>query len=127
MILALADTGARNIHSPGLWIGFLVGVLCLLAVDLKLSSRDTTATFKEAVGWSVFWIFLSLGFGAFVWSRFGGEQGLEFFAGYLLEKSLSVDNLFVFVLLFRASPSLPATSTGCSSGACSAPSSCAAR
>jgi TerC family integral membrane protein len=102
VILALADTGARNIHSPGLWAGFLLGVLCLLAVDLKLSSRDTTATFKEAVGWSVFWIFLSLGFGSFVWFRFGGEPGLEFFAGYLLEKSLSVDNLFVFVLLFRS-------------------------
>ena len=98
-----ADLGARNIHSPLLWVGFLVGVLLLLAVDLKISSRSgQEATFKEAIGWSVFWIVLSLGFGAFVWAHFGGEQGLEFFAGYLLEKSLSVDNLFVFVLLFRS-------------------------
>ncbi len=102
MILAATDMGAKNIHSPGLWVGFLVGVLIVLAVDLKMSSRDTTATFKEAVGWSIFWIVLSVGFGFFVWFKFGGEPGLEFFAGYLLEKSLSVDNLFVFVLLFRS-------------------------
>jgi tellurite resistance protein TerC len=98
----LADLGARNIQSPALWIGFLLGVLVLLTIDLKVSSKNTEeATFKEAIGWSVFWIVLSLGFGAFVWTRYGGQQGLEFFAGYLLEKSLSVDNLFVFVLLFR--------------------------
>lgn len=100
----LADTGARNIHSPLLWVGFIVGVLLLLAVDLTVSSRHERqqATFKEAIGWSIFWIVLSIGFGGFVWAAYGGEQGLEFFAGYLLEKSLSVDNLFVFVLLFRS-------------------------
>jgi len=98
----LTDLGARNIQSPTLWIGFLIGVLVLLTIDLKVSSKNAEeATFKEAIGWSVFWIALSLGFGAFVWARYGGQQGLEFFAGYLLEKSLSVDNLFVFVLLFR--------------------------
>jgi tellurite resistance protein TerC len=96
------DLGARNIGSPLLWAGFLVAVVVVLAVDLKISSRDQTSTFKEAVWWSVFWIVLSVGFGFFVWFRYGGEQGLEFFAGYLLEKSLSVDNLFVFVLLFRS-------------------------
>jgi len=89
------------VGSPALWVGFIVGVLIMLAVDLKISAKQQTG-FKEAVGWSVFWIFLSLGFGAFVWGHYGGEQGLEFFAGYLLEKSLSVDNLFVFVLLFRS-------------------------
>lgn len=96
------DLGARNIDSPALWVGFIAGVLLLLAIDLKISARHVGATFKEAVRWSVFWIVLSLGFGAFVWGTYGGEQGLEFFAGYLLEKSLSVDNLFVFVLLFRS-------------------------
>jgi tellurite resistance protein TerC len=96
------DLGARNIGSPLLWAGFLMGVVVVLAVDLKISARDQSSTFKEAVWWSVFWIVLSVGFGFFVWFRYGGEQGLEFFAGYLLEKSLSVDNLFVFVLLFRS-------------------------
>ena len=101
--MAMADLGARNIHSPVLWVGFLVGVILLLAVDLYISGKsEQEATFKEAIGWSVFWIALSLGFGAFVWAHYGGQQGLEFFAGYLLEKSLSVDNLFVFVLLFRS-------------------------
>src|SRR5207244_6015444 len=57
---------------------------------------------REAIGWSLFWIALSLAFGSWLWARYGGEQGLEFFAGYLLEKSLSVDNLFVFVLLFQS-------------------------
>jgi len=96
------DLGARNIGSPFLWAGFLVAVVVVLAVDLKISARDQSSTFKEAVWWSVFWIVLSVGFGFFVWFRYGGEQGLEYFAGYLLEKSLSVDNLFVFVLLFRS-------------------------
>ncbi len=99
----LPDLGARNIQSPALWVAFLAGVLVALAIDLKITSRqEKEATFKEAIGWSVFWIALSLGFGAFLWARYGGEQGVEFFAGYLLEKSLSVDNLFVFVLLFRS-------------------------
>lgn len=95
------DLGAENIGSPWLWGAFLVGVALVLAVDLKVSSREQT-TFREALWWSIFWVFLSVGFGFFVWFRYGGDQGLEFFAGYLLEKSLSVDNLFVFVLLFRS-------------------------
>jgi TerC family integral membrane protein len=95
------DLGAQNIGSPLLWGAFLLAVALVLAVDLKVSSREQT-TFREALWWSIFWIVLSIGFGFFVWFRYGGEQGLEFFAGYLLEKSLSVDNLFVFVLLFRS-------------------------
>ncbi len=94
------DLGAQNIGSPLLWASFLAGVALVLAVDLKVSSRKQT-TFREALTWSMFWIALSVAFGSFVWFRYGSEQGLEFFAGYLLEWSLSVDNLFVFVLLFR--------------------------
>jgi len=97
------DVGARNINSPGLWVGFLAGVLLVLAFDLYLTSRRGHGErFREAIGWSLFWIALSLAFGSWLWRRYGGEPGLEFFAGYLLEKSLSVDNLFVFVLLFRS-------------------------
>ena len=99
----LADRGARNIESPQLWAGFLAGVFLLLFIDLKLAGRRTKAqNFASATGWSVFWIVVSLLFGSFLWTRYGGEQGLEFFAGYMLEKSLSVDNLFVFVLIFSA-------------------------
>jgi len=96
------DFGARNIGSLGLWTGFIFGVLVLLALDLRISARQTKQGFREAVGWSLFWITLSIVFGGWLWTQYGGEQGLEFFAGYVLEKSLSVDNLFVFVLLFRA-------------------------
>jgi tellurite resistance protein TerC len=97
------DTGAKNISSPALWVCFLAGVLVVLAFDLHLTAkRGHGERFREAIGWSIFWIALSLAFGAYVWVRYGGEPGLEFFAGYLLEKSLSVDNLFVFVLLFQS-------------------------
>ena len=96
------DFGARNIGSPGLWTGFVFGVLVLLAIDLRIASRTEKQGFRYAMGWSAIWVVLSLIFGGWLWARYGGEQGLEFFAGYLLEKSLSVDNLFVFVLLFRS-------------------------
>jgi tellurite resistance protein TerC len=103
VIATAINAGARNIGSPALWGGFLAGVLVLLAIDLHVSSRRGHGErFREAIGWSLFWIALSLGFGFWIWIAYGGEQGLEFFAGYLLEKSLSVDNLFVFVLLFQA-------------------------
>ena len=102
-MIAAADLGARNINSPALWVGFLCAVLLLLLFDLRIAGRrEQEAGFREAVGWSVFWIILSLGFGGYIWARHGGQSGLEFFAGYLLEKSLSVDNLFVFVVLFRS-------------------------
>jgi tellurite resistance protein TerC len=99
---AVVHAAAKNIGSPALWGGFLAGVLLLLAFDLRISSRRGTERFREAFGWSVFWIALSVAFGFWIWVAYGGEQGLQFFAGYLLEKSLSVDNLFVFVLLFQA-------------------------
>ena len=57
---------------------------------------------REALGWSAFYIALPLAFGGWVWSGYGGEQGVEYFTGYLVEKSLSVDNLFVFMLLLAA-------------------------
>ncbi len=103
ILLAYTDTGARNIGSPELWAGFLAGIFILLAIDLRIASKkDEVAGFREALWWSLFWIVVSVGFGAWLWKHYGGEQGLEFFAGYLLEKSLSVDNLFVFVLLFQS-------------------------
>jgi tellurite resistance protein TerC len=102
-VIVAAPYNPPNIGSPILWVCFIAGVLLLLGIDLWISGRQKSEQgFKEALGWSLFWIALSIGFGAFVWFRYGGEQGLEFFAGYLLEKSLSVDNLFVFVLLFRS-------------------------
>jgi len=100
---APADAGAPNLDSPELWVGFLAGVLLLLGLDLFLTTRRGHGErFSEAVAWSIFWVVLSLAFGAWLWWRHGSQPGLEFFAAYLLEKSLSVDNLFVFVLIFQS-------------------------
>ena len=87
--------------SLGLWIAFSVGVLVLLAVDLGLAQRATRAvTRTEAAVWSVVWIGLALVFNAGIYYTRGSELALEFLAGYLIEKSLSVDNIFVFLLIF---------------------------
>lgn len=84
-----------------LWIGFNVLVLAMLAVDLGVFHRDAhEVKLKEAALWSAVWISLALLFNLAVF-RFGGRQaGLEFLTGYLIEKALSVDNIFVFVLMF---------------------------
>jgi tellurite resistance protein TerC len=85
----------------GIWIGFNLVVLGLLAVDLGLFHRHAHAvTFKEAAIWSAIWVALSLAFNAGIFLFAGTDPGFEFLTGYLIEKSLSVDNIFVFVLLF---------------------------
>lgn len=86
-----------------LWIGFTVFVLALLALDLGVFHRKAhVVSVKEALGWSAAWIMLALAFNVGVFFWFGAQSALEFFTGYLIEKSLSVDNLFVFVLIFSA-------------------------
>jgi tellurite resistance protein TerC len=84
-----------------LWIGFNVFVLAMLALDLGVFHRQAHAiSIKEALIWSVVWIALAVLFNAGVYFFSGPEPALQFFTGYLIEKSLSVDNIFVFVLLF---------------------------
>ena len=84
-----------------LWIGFNLFILAMLAVDLGIFHRKShTVGFREAITWSVVWITLALIFNAGIWHFSGKEKALEFFTGYLIEKSLSVDNVFVFALLF---------------------------
>ena len=83
------------------WIAFNLFVLAMLAVDLLVFHKDAhEVSLKEAAGWSIVWIVLALAFGAGVYVRMGSEAGLQYFAGYLIEKALSVDNIFVFVLIF---------------------------
>jgi tellurite resistance protein TerC len=92
-----------SVGSPLLWGGFVLLVLTLLALDLGVVNRkDHVIRSREALLWSLFWVALSLLFNVFVWWRFGSRPGLEFLTGYVVEKSLSVDNLFVFVLIFRS-------------------------
>jgi tellurite resistance protein TerC len=84
-----------------LWIGFNAFVLAMLAVDLFVFHKEAHEVRPaEAAGWSVLWIALAVLFGAGVYRFMGPQAGLEFFAGYLIEKALSVDNIFVFVLIF---------------------------
>jgi len=84
-----------------IWIVFIAGVLALLALDLGVFHRKAHAvSLREAAIWTVVWVTLSAFFGAWVWWRGGAELGLQFFTGYVIEYSLSVDNIFVFVLLF---------------------------
>jgi tellurite resistance protein TerC len=83
------------------WIGFTLFVLVMLAIDLGVFHRKAHAvSLKEAVSWSVIWIVLALIFNAGLYFLRGPDPALQFFTGWLIEKSLSVDNIFVFVLLF---------------------------
>jgi tellurite resistance protein TerC len=84
-----------------LWISFTVFVLGMLALDLGVFHRSAHAvSLKEAGMWSAVWIALSLVFNVIIYNFYGSEVGLQFLTGYLIEKSLSVDNIFVFVLIF---------------------------
>ncbi|MCC6261276.1 MAG: TerC family protein [Anaerolineales bacterium] len=98
-------------ESIWLWIGFNIFVLFLLALDLGVFHRNSHAiSTKEALGWSIVWVSVSLLFNAgiyFFWDRFvpnseysNGQAAIAFFTGYIIEKSLSVDNIFIFVLIF---------------------------
>src|SRR5689334_2227441 len=84
-----------------LWVGFNVFVLLMLAVDLGIFHRKAhEVSVKEAAGWSVVWVSFALLFNYGVYHFMGRQAGMEFLTGYLIEKALSVDNIFVFVLIF---------------------------
>lgn len=93
----------HSVGSPAHWLGFIVFVLAMLALDLGVFHRTAhTVKVKEALTWSLVWVALAACFGVLVHFAFGHERALEFAAGYVIEKALSVDNLFVFVVLFGA-------------------------
>lgn len=83
------------------WVFFNLFVLIMLALDLGVFHKKLhVVTVKEAMTWSGIWIFLALCFNGFIYYLFGETKALEFFTGYVIEKALSVDNIFVFVLVF---------------------------
>jgi tellurite resistance protein TerC len=83
------------------WVFFFAVVLVALFVDIGIVNRHAHApTRKETIGWSIVWVSLALGFNAFVLWQFGVPKAKLFFTGYLIELSLSVDNLFIFLLIF---------------------------
>jgi len=99
-----------SIGTPALWAGFIAFILVMLALDLfVLGGRKAhRVSAKEALAWSVVWVSLALLFNALLWWWLDGTAGrevanaraLEFLTGYLIEKSLSVDNVFVFIMIF---------------------------
>jgi tellurite resistance protein TerC len=83
------------------WIGFLAFILLMLALDLGVFNRKSHAvSIKEALVWSGVWIMLAMAFNVLVYINLGNEKAFQFFTGYVIEKALSVDNLFVFILVF---------------------------
>jgi tellurite resistance protein TerC len=94
--------GALPEHSLTPWVLFNLMVLAFLALDLGVFHRKAhTVTFREAVFWNVVWTALGLLFGALVGRLYGNESGVEYVAGYVIERALSIDNIFVFVVVFR--------------------------
>jgi tellurite resistance protein TerC len=93
----------ESIASPHLWVIFSVFVLGMLALDLGVFNRKAHEVhYKEALTWSCVWVALSLVFNWWIYHEFGKQKALEFLTGYLIEKALSVDNIFVFVVLFAS-------------------------
>ncbi len=91
-----------DIPEPLVWAAFILVIVILVAADLGLAHRKhTPPSPAQAAGWSLFWILLSVAFGLGVLVVRGEDDAEAFFTGYLLEKSLSVDNLFVFLLIFQ--------------------------
>lgn len=88
-------------HELLLWILFNIFILLMLALDLGVFQRKThIISVKEALIWSAVWVILSLLFNMFIYFDMGEQKAIEYFTGYLIERSLSIDNIFVFVLLF---------------------------
>lgn len=89
-------------HGLAVWLGFTGLVVALLVLDLGvLNRRSHVLTFKEAMSWSLGLIAFAHLFGVFLWWLEGAQHALEYYTGYLIELSLSVDNLFVFILIFN--------------------------
>jgi len=92
-----------TLASPALWLGFAVLVVAVLAIDLGVFNRKAHVVKpREALVWTGIWVALALAFNGFIWLRFGAAPAEEFITGYAIEKSLSVDNLFVIYAIFTA-------------------------
>jgi tellurite resistance protein TerC len=91
-----------SVGSPLTWGIFLAGFFLLLALDLGVFNRKPhRVSMQEALRWTMVWVSLSLAFNGVVWWYFGEDKALEFLSAYLIEEALSIDNIFVFVVLFR--------------------------
>jgi tellurite resistance protein TerC len=82
------------------WLAVLAAIAAMLAVDLFAHRRAHVIAVREAAAWSLVWVACGIGFGALVWNVYGAELGQQYFAGYVIEKSLAVDNVFVWAIIF---------------------------
>ena len=92
----------ESIGSPQVWAVTIAVLLGLLVLDFVITRKPHDVPMREAVGWTVFYLALPVAFGLLMWPLYGSGPAVEFFTGWVLEKSLSVDNLFVFMLLLTA-------------------------
>src|SRR5687768_2841938 len=85
---------------PLIWAGLLAFLAAMVVVDLRVGASGEAMTTRRAATWSVIWLGLALTFGAGLWVFAGNEAGESYIAGYVMEKALSLDNVFVFTLIF---------------------------
>ncbi|MGK0720936.1 TerC family protein [Leucobacter sp. W1478] len=84
------------------WFAVIGAILVMLAVDLIAHRKAHIIRVREAAAWSLVWVTLGVGFGVVVWTVWGAEFGQQYYAGYLIEKSLAIDNVFVWAIIFAA-------------------------
>jgi tellurite resistance protein TerC len=93
----------QTVGTPALWAGFVTLVLVLITLDLVVfHRRDEVISIRNALAWTGIWVGTALAFGGWVWWQFGQAKAAEYLTGFLIEKSLSVDNLFVFIVIFSS-------------------------
>ena len=84
------------------WLAVIGVIIAMLAIDLVAHRKAHVIGLREAAGWSVFWVVSGVSFGIIVWMLFGAEFGQQYFAGFVIEKSLAVDNVFVWAIIFAS-------------------------
>ena len=85
-----------------MWLSVVGLILVMLLIDLFAHRKAHEIAVKEAALWSIFWVTTGVAFGAWIWSYFGSEFGQQYFAGFLIEKSLAVDNVFIWAIIFAS-------------------------
>lgn len=106
-----------------MWLAVCAGIVVMLLVDLFAHRNAHEISLREAALWSAFWVTTGVGFGVLIWNAFGEEYGQQYFAGFVIEKSLAIDNVFIWALIFAAFSVQENTNTAFSSWAYSAHSS----
>src|SRR3954454_20629399 len=100
MSLATLPLAASSLDAgASLWALLAAVVVAMLALDLLVFARRGAPSVRASAAWSVGWLAVALGFGAALWAWQGGDTGAQYLAGYLLERSLSLDNVFVFAVI----------------------------